>query len=184
MPARFIIQRVKRYTSREERERHPDWLNPSELRRDDDADLVELVNTRHEACPNASAIEAYAKAGGELFLVRDAENRRKSLHGKIVAMAAYAIVPTFTGRAGIVSGVYLHPDEPSIASYMQEAITRHFALIGIELLRHAEIPRRPIKSDISGIDRAERYESILDVPTSDDGPPTQKLGLSAGRAKC
>lgn len=183
VPERFTVQRVKRYTNREERERNPDWLSPSELRLDDSADLSELINTRQDACPKASKIEEYIKAGGELFLVRDTTNCRKSLNGKILAMVAYAIIPTFSGRVGIVCDIYLHPDDPTITSYIHEAINRHFASIDIQPLARPEILHKPIKSDISGIDRAERLEDYIASRLGDDGPPTRRI-LGAGKPKC
>lgn len=171
MHDRFVIQRACRYANKNLHEKHPDWFDPTWVRRDDASDLSELVNARQEPCPVGPSLESHARMGVDLFLVRDQEDRKNSLQGKIVALVTYGVIYTFKGRVGIVTDAYLHPDDPDIASDVRECAMRHFTSIDVRHMSEAKIfasSHRPLKTDYSGLELAERCDAALLASTANN----------------
>lgn len=141
----------------------PDTGGPSLLRLDDQSDLSELHSPGGERTPSNDDIEAYAKAGGDLLVVRDVNDRLKSLHGKIVALIVYATIPSFNGKIVLITGTFYHRmhEDVALADFVAQAM-RTLSGLNTEpyTLNKLLAPRR---RSFSALDLVERMDEVCEA---------------------
>lgn len=185
MNEKYRVTRLKSWSSKEEREQHPTWLNPLHLRLDDADDLSNLIDPSRKRSSIAMIVDL-AKNGGDMLVVRDTVDRIKSAQGRIVALVTFSVLPVLHGHRLVVTESFYDPHccKETVRVVLNQSlsdIARQRNIFRVEYL--PEATSAPIRrSGVNPVKQAERFEEEFESRL-DDGPPTQKLALSAGRSK-
>lgn len=177
MTGNLKIIRLKRYTSREDRLKHPDWRNPDHLSPTELEALASLDNS--SVAGLSKRLNAMEKGGGEMLLAYRGED-------KIVGAMVYTFVPTLQGMLCLVTQTMLkNGGPPETWDVLREALKRianEHDITSIQTLTldqpsNTHRPSGVRRSGISAIKQAERMDEQLGEAV-EDGPPTRKLAGS------
>jgi hypothetical protein len=182
MTVSLKIVRIKRYASYADRTNHPDWKNPDHLSDQELAEMGALVGMNRIVF--RKQIDAMVKRGGEMLVAYQEEGDAS----RVVGLMAYDFVSTLQGQMCLVTDMPLASGaKPATHGAMREALQRFVSEGEATEIQMLERPRSVRRSGISEISRADRMDGPYPPPAEDadteDGPPTQKLGIAGGRTR-
>jgi hypothetical protein len=168
------IVRLKRFSSKQERERHPDWRNPVQL-------TLEEISQLNDLCPRGPAlrVEDFVNADKEgtvMLLAYEAE--------RIIGFMSMTLATLLNRQRLYVNEIHIdHAHQTSAHAKLFEAVRALCEEISPDIeivVSHLPAPRKPIRSYIGELELAESIDRASDYPKvgeEQDGQPTRRMSV-------
>lgn len=179
MTNKVSIIRVKRWGSKTEREQFPDWLNPNHLSEQELSELSELH--RGTSSLRAEDFVRADNAGTVMLMAKEDDGSRV----RVVGFLSMTVATLPLEQRAYINETRVEENHGEVCDKLFTSARAICADLKIRMdcieLPRVQLVRRPLRSGISEIKRAERMESSFPDrrEVDEDGPSTTQLPIVA-----